>query len=524
MKNIIVSLFIVLFSVNANATGFTDYGNDIISSTLTRYEINGDLRVRSEAMNNFDLDRGKTPSGESFFPTSISDPKKETLYYSDMRLRTDFSMFAPGGIVAVKVRIDILDNISIGGGADGIPGGTITQKAPEDAFVIKRAYGEVITPIGYFAAGRMGHHWGLGMLGNGGECLDCDSGDSADRIAYIAPVYKHILAIAYDFSSTGFLVDRKIKDNSKKVDIEPSSSVRTLSFGILNWRDDATKKRRKKVKKSTFEYGFIYALRWQEKDIPAAYLPSDEEVEITSSQIMDRNLNASVFNLWLKLTHPYMHIEMEAAYVEAELGQLSLLPGLKIPQKVKSKQFGGVIESEFGDKEKMFTAGLDLGYASGDPAPGFGATSSLDDINIAKPGDLNGVQISAPNDLSIENFQFHPDYHVDKILFKEIIGTVTDAFYLRPHVRFKLLDFGSARLNFITAGIISWTNFAASAPGNEKLLGAEIDPSLTYHSDDGFIVALDYAILFPFAGLNNIEKNLSANSAQLLKLRVTYGF
>ena len=32
--------------------------------------------------------------------------------------------------------------------------------------------------IGYLAGGRMGHHWGLGMLGNGGDCPDCDSGDS----------------------------------------------------------------------------------------------------------------------------------------------------------------------------------------------------------------------------------------------------------------------------------------------------------------------------------------------------------
>ena len=50
-------------------------------------------------------------------------------------------------------------------------------------------------------------------------------------------------------------------------------------------------------------------------------------------------------------------------------------------------------------------------------------------------GQLDGPQANLPRDHTVDNFRFHPDYHIDQILFREIIGTVTDAIYVRPHVR-----------------------------------------------------------------------------------------
>ena len=39
--------------------------------------------------------------------------------------------------------------------------------------------------------GRMGYHWGLGILHNGGNCLDCDYGDTYDRVAFAAGFSGH---------------------------------------------------------------------------------------------------------------------------------------------------------------------------------------------------------------------------------------------------------------------------------------------------------------------------------------------
>ena len=46
-------------------------------------------------------------------------------------------------------------------------------------------------------------------------------------------------------------------------------------------------------------------------------------------------------------------------------------------------------------------------------------------ITLAKPGDLDGAKANPPFHTNVDNFRFHPDYRIDRILFREIIGTVT---------------------------------------------------------------------------------------------------
>ena len=54
---------------------------------------------------------------------------------------------------------------------------------------MKRAYGEVSTPVGILRFGRMGSQWGLGMLHNDGNCLDCDFGDNVYRIQFVTETF-----------------------------------------------------------------------------------------------------------------------------------------------------------------------------------------------------------------------------------------------------------------------------------------------------------------------------------------------
>ena len=88
---------------------------------------------------------------------------------------------------------------------------------------MKRAYGEALTPFGALAIGRMGSQWGLGMLANAGDCLDCDSGDAADRIAFVTSDRGHLWAVAYDFSATaGHSLQRKRL--AAAIDFAPSAT------------------------------------------------------------------------------------------------------------------------------------------------------------------------------------------------------------------------------------------------------------------------------------------------------------
>ena len=55
-------------------------------------------------------------------------------------------------------------------------------------------------------------------------------------------------------------------------------------------------------------------------------------------------------------------------------------------------------------------------------------------------------------------------------------------------------------------------------------LGVELDPTLAYVSTNGFAASLEYAALFPLAGLDNPTAGLDAKPAQLLRLRLGFNF
>jgi uncharacterized protein (TIGR04551 family) len=126
--------------------------------------------------------------------------------------------------------------------------------------------------------------------------------------------------------------------------------------------------------------------------------------------------------------------------------------------------------------------------------------------------------------MRVDNFRFHPDYRVDRILFREIIGTVTDAVYARPHVKLRLFQSTSGSITASLAAIASMAMFASSTPGLKRPLGVELDPTIAYEGHDGLAVALEHAILFPLAGLDNTAANLAAKPAQLVRLRLAFRF
>jgi len=138
------------------------------------------------------------------------------------------------------------------------------------------------------------------------------------------------------------------------------------------------------------------------------------------------------------------------------------------------------------------------------------------------PGAFDGPQASAPRDRTVDNFRFHPDYHVDQILFREIIGTITDAIYVKPHARATLLEVGTGRLELAAALVASWAVQPTSTPSGQRALGVELDPELRYASRDGFAATLDYGLLLPGAGFDGTS--LKAKPAQVVRARLAFAF
>jgi hypothetical protein len=243
-------------------------------SERTRVELHGYLRIREAALVNLDLDRGLDPSGQPLYPVPLAGG--QVLDGGDLRARTDLAIYPRGTGVAIKARIDLLDNLAWGGtpevgtGRSPTPAASAGQAA-HTAIAIKRAWGEVLTPLGIFAAGRMGAHWGLGMAANGGDCEECDGGDAADRIALVTPLAGHFLALAWDLTSSGPFRRRAASD--RPIDLEPSDDVTTVTAAWLRTASPATRLRRAAAGRPTFEYGVFASHRWQDRDVPADYLP-----------------------------------------------------------------------------------------------------------------------------------------------------------------------------------------------------------------------------------------------------------
>ncbi len=515
----LVALSALCIPSTTSATGFSDRGEDLGRVPEAEVDFGGYLRWRSAFRHNLDLDRGLTPSGEPFYPVSLADPAAQTSSGHDLRVRTDVALRPPNIAMAVKMRVDVIDNLRLGSTPEGPPSVSVTQEPIDSGFRVKRAYGEILTPIGLFAAGRMGSHWGLGIATNGGDCADCDSGDAGDRLAFVTPLAGLLWGAAFELTATGATVS----DNADRaVDLEPTDAVRTLAFAALRLRGDDDRERRRRAGRTSVEYGAYVSHRWQANDIPTAWFPVADPIALDPAQVMARGFRATIVDGWFRLTLPKARVEAEIAGVIGTIDQPSLVPGVRLSSPITSRQLGAAIESEV-EVASMLRLGVDGGFASGDDAPGFGAFATAGDPEPL-PGDLDGPQATPSRDNTLNNFRFHPDYRIDRVFFREILGTVTDAIYVRPHLEWRLAAAGPSRLLAGLAGVGSWAAVSESTPGGARALGVEIDPTLTYENTNGFVASLEYALFLPMAGLDNPESGISARPAQSLRTRLQYLF
>ncbi|MEZ4466018.1 MAG: hypothetical protein R3F43_16555 [bacterium] len=131
--------------------------------------------------------------------------------------------------------MDILDNLVLGSTPDGSPRATFSRpdvsietfsrcsgprraasRGYQDSVRVKRVWGEWRNPLGLTLFGRMGSHWGLGLLANSGNCLDCDFGDNVDRLMHVTKLFDTYLALAWDFPGRGFVGQSGLHTNANQ--------------------------------------------------------------------------------------------------------------------------------------------------------------------------------------------------------------------------------------------------------------------------------------------------------------------
>jgi uncharacterized protein (TIGR04551 family) len=478
------------------------------------FTANGYLRVRSDLFDDLDLNVGPGPSGDTYFPTSASNPRNKVLTAADMRLRIEPKLDL-GLRVRIRGRVDVLDNVALGSTpeiSDQVPlsGGSQVQVPPSDSIRVKRAWGEVTLPIGMLAAGRMGAlvSWGTGMFVNNGDCLDCDFGDAGDRIFFETAMAGHLWMVAYDLAAVGPGVERF----GQVIDLDRTDDVRTLAFSVARWDNPAGVERILRAGRTLVNYGLLASYRWQQKDAPGWYR-NPPVGPFDANAFINRDLSVGAFDFWALVQNTAWRGEVEAASILGTTGNASLLPGADFRQPTTQTQVGAV--ARLDKSFSRLTTGVELGYASGDKAPGFGVNVS----KVPQPGDLDGAQLRPPGDNTVDNFLFARDYRIDLILWRRIIGQVTDAFYARPRVVWT--PWRSLALEGDV--IYSRAMFAESTPSQTSTdLGVELDLSARWQVDEGFTAQLAWGGFLPGDGLRNLGR--SPEPAQTLHFILAYTY
>ena len=509
MRSLIV-LFLVLIADVVDAQHFMEVGEGLYKRDEMKIHLNGALRLRGSMLYNLDLDRGITPSGHTLYPLLAHDPSEQNLMATDTRLRLDTSIF-PKGSVAIKSRVDLFEYTALNGSlmGDSLSGRPLTGpgRSLENAIRLRWVYGEARTPLGILIAGRMGVHWGLGILSNDGRCEGCDSGDIVDRVAFVSGFLSHLWVFAFDWNiHEDFGIKRGANSSMRARTMQYAP---TYTFAILHGKTERSRARRRAAGVSTFEHGGFISYRTQDEErIGELSVPLD--------------LQLLTFDGWGRVSTSHFVMEVEVAYLRGQIAQPTIVPGVQLTHPVTLNQLGAAMKSEYGALNGGWGVGLDAGYASGDDAPGFAAYRGTQRTRPLA-GDVGGDQ-AGRGDYTINHFRFSPGYHVDRILFRELLGGVTDALYIRPHIRKRIFKLGEDELEVQLFGIFSIAMEPSSTPGLKAPLAVELDPSLIYQRGDSFRVALDYALLLPLEGLDNPDAGLAALTAHLLRIKLSYLF
>ena len=384
----------------------------------------------------------------------------------------------------VQLQVDLLDNVVWGDNREeatffsGSPSSHGKEGEEIDYIIVKRAWGEAVTPLGLLRIGRQAANWGMGIYHNDGDGFDDDWGDNhwgdtVDRILWAVKLGDFYVIPMYDKILEGPLHSAYPTDNFLNGDVDE------YILGLL-------------YKKEETKGGF--------------YLVNRKQARPTGA------------NIWLY--DLYGHYKLGPVNLEAEVltvdGDLRIDPVLG---KVDiNEMFGGVVKGDcpVGPTELS----LEVGFATG-PA----ANESWEEIPITVNGTTKDLLI--PTGTEMREFFFDPDYNVALILFEEYGGkdlnghtAVSNALYVKPTLKYTFRDLFKAQSSVIWGRAEKKVNYQGGKEANN--LGIEIDLGIAGEIADMAELGVQFGYLFPGDAFK--DANRDKKGAYALQLRFTSTF
>ncbi|HVJ89064.1 MAG TPA: TIGR04551 family protein [Labilithrix sp.] len=536
------------------------YSEDWWSHTRPIIELHGYFRTRGELFHNFALGRHDAPGqgsanlwphpedhsytdrdgqrrsillcGKPNAQGQFGECSDKSQATANLRLRLNPEIHISDNL-RILSQIDLLDNLVLGSTPDTHalrPGGSTptgyspavngyNSYAPLSAFSntqgpptagingfrnsidVQRAWAEYLTPVGQLRFGRMPNQWGLGMVMNSGDCIDCDYQSNIDRIMFVSGLKSLDLYFggAWDFISTG-------PTSATPYSVfggQPYNTANLANVGqwslFVAHRTSPEAQRLKLARGGVVVNGGLFAsYRTQLLDVKAGQTPITVD-RTTDNGLERRGAEAFIPDAHIQLLFDKLRLEAEFASI---WGSLEAAPGQATSTKIR--MWGLATQAEFRAVEDKLRIQFGHGWASGDP-----------NVEGLAPGD-GGLQKRLSGG-AISTFRFHPAYYVDYIFFRRILSRVQGAYYFRPSVEYDFIrNPNGQKLGGGAAIIWSRASEFLQTPGNKRDLGVELDVQLYYQAKDGtlnddpnkmggFYTALQYGVFFPLGGLEYLR-------------------
>ncbi len=472
----------------------------------------------------------------------------ETIAGANMRFRYSPTVHISSDL-RIHAQVDLLDNVVLGshpdfsGVASGLRpdvplavlghGGQVPPasgiNAFQDSIRVKQAYGEWRSILGLLRFGRMASHWGLGIFQNSGQAPNANYGDFHDRVSWTATLWGvHVMA-AWDFAYEGPTSASPGHFYGQTYDLTQADDVQQWVVALFQRPLDEQALARRKVdleerRVPVFDWGFFNLVRLQDLDLSYESSSLLHESWATRTPVPWDELRYVQRNAWVWIPDLWLRFEWRPAFgrrlrIELEslvaIGRFNAIlrqendTGVEL-ERHEILQYGGVVKSDYTMGGLSF--GMEVGVASGDSTPGLGIHhGNLYDEQA------DGAQLAEGRrgNRRISNFIFDRDYHVDLILFREVIGAVTNAVYVKPFVQYDLFegdeDGLGARLDILYAHALE----PGATPGGKSPYGIELDLKIFFEERGRFLATLEWGILFPFGALDLAEPYMGYTGSRI---------
>lgn len=508
--------------------------------------LRGDLGIPPDTS----LDPGCVPSSNPVLPRQQSYRSvRDAVSSADLRLRWE-PVIRVAEIASVHAIVDLLDNVVLGSTPDldqaAAPLSTFArgQRAPSAAFSsfrdslrIKAAWAEVMLfNLVHLSGGRMPEHFGLGIVRSGGRDPDSDFGDYVDGVFGKVNLGVTWLRFGLEFPGEGLTSDSPYGYAALPYDMDQTDDVYRWVFGVDSSPVRPEERRKKaadfEAGRPVYDWGIYNAITQQKtsSDRSAVTPSTSAGTAATSSYdaavIVPRGAFFWTPSVWGKFwmrprSDLSLRVEAEVAMTWGHVDHV-----VSSPQDSRSRKeflsFGAALEAEVQTGPDRFF--LWAGLATGGNTLGAFGVQDQGLLAASGAGCWNREHPSLYRTRTIHHFVFNRDYRVDQLLFREVIGSVTNAFYFKPGWKRTFWTSGEWALDGGVSLLMAFASIPEGTPGGKRPLGVEGGVDLGLRMGRHFSLQADGAVLFPLEGLDRPGDGVSPRTAGAIRVRAVAGF